>query len=83
MCQNWSHVSADALRNVPAKGMSTIRLRYVSVYPRESPNPGRMLRFLKVMAKLFPFYTLLPGDRQNSPRVILAYKIDRQSYFSY
>src|SRR5579862_2404620 len=48
MCQNCVPLSEDAFRNVAASGSKTIRLRYNTVYPSASPNPGRLLRFLKV-----------------------------------
>src|SRR5436190_20694575 len=45
MCQNWTPLRPDAFTNVAPSGTSTRRLRYVTVYPNVSPNPGRMLCF--------------------------------------
>src|SRR5688500_2280117 len=42
--QNWSHVRVDVLSTSAPSGISTISVRYVSVYPSDSPNPGSTLR---------------------------------------
>ena len=47
---------ALALRNNAESGMSTSTLRYSSVYPIESPNPGKTPRVLSfTAAALLPY----------------------------
>ena len=52
-CQNCAQLNDDAFRNVAESGIRTIKLRYSTVNPSESPKPGKMLFCLKVTAILF------------------------------
>src|SRR5438045_9518512 len=59
-CQNRGHVSDEAFRNVAESGIRTMRLRYKTVNPRESPNPGKTLRCLSLIF----IYFLHPSGSQ-------------------
>src|SRR4051794_8950931 len=50
--QKRAHVSVAVLKKSADKGISTIRHRYNSVYPRLRPNPGRTLRCLKATSRI-------------------------------